>query len=175
MQNSRFVLCDDRHAPAILAIFNEAIVTSTALYDYVPRELPAVLEWFQAKRKGNYPVIGVESLDGTLMGFASYGPFRNFPAYKYTVEHSVYIEKSFRRQGLARKLMIELIESAKRQGYHMMIGVIDSSNQASIALHQKLGFTPCGRIIHAGFKFNRWLDVDFHQLILPTPEHPTDG
>ena len=131
--------------------------------------------WFESKRKGNYPVIGAEAPDGTLMGFASYGPFRNFPGYKYTVEHSVYVEKSFRRLGIARKLMINLIGLAQEQGYHTLIGVIDSANEASIRLHQELGFNHCARIIHAGFKFNRWLDVDYYQLVLPTPEHPVDG
>jgi L-amino acid N-acyltransferase len=175
VETAKIVSCDERHALAILAILNEAIVTSTALYDYVPRQPSAMEAWFENKKKGNYPVIGAEAEDGSLMGFASYGPFRNFPAYKYSIEHSVYVEKSFRGKGIAKALMLELIESAKKQGYHMMIGGIDSTNEASIRLHQALNFTPCARIRHAGFKFDRWLDLDFYQLLLPTPEHPVDG
>ena len=175
MDDFKFVACDDRHAPAILAILNEAIVNSTALYDYVPRQPGQMASWMQAKRKGNFPVIGAEARDGTLMGFSSYGTFRAYPAYKYTVEHSVYVEKSFRGQGVGRRLLVELIEAAKKQHYHTMIGVIDSANEVSIALHRALGFEACAKIKHAGFKFGRWLDVDFYQLLLPTPERPSDG
>jgi len=91
------------------------------------------------------------------------------------VEHSVYVEKSCQREGLGRRLMLDLIEAAKEQNYHTMIGVIDSANAGSIRLHLELGFVPCGTIREAGFKFGRWLDVDFYQLLLPTPERPCEG
>ena len=86
----------ERHADAILAIFNEAIANSTALYDYKPRTPEMMATWFETKAKGNFPVIGIENDSGELMGFASYGTFRAFPAYKYTVEHSVYVDTRFR-------------------------------------------------------------------------------
>jgi phosphinothricin acetyltransferase len=91
------IACGERHAEAIQAIFNDAIAHSTALYDYAPRPRAAVAAWIEAKRQGNYPILGIETDDGSLAGFASYGPFRPFPAYKYTIEHSVYVERS--RQG----------------------------------------------------------------------------
>lgn len=165
----------DQHAEEILAIFNHAIVTSTALYDYQPRTMDAMRAWFDAKTKGNYPVVGVAADDNRLMGFASYGPFRNYPAYKYSVEHSIYVDSDFRGRGVGRRLLEEIVSSATAQDYHMMVGVIDAENEASIALHRSLGFTHCGSIQHAGFKFGRWLDLVFYQLLLPTPVTPVDG
>jgi phosphinothricin acetyltransferase len=174
------IQCGPQHSEAIRAIFNDAILNSTALYDYTlydykPRT-PVMMEtWFAVKAKGNYPILGFENDQGELMGFASYGPFRAFPAYKYSVEHSVYVDARFRGRGIGRQLLTRIIEAAQAQDYHMMIGAIDAANAVSIALHRSLGFTHCGSIKQAGFKFGRWLDVDFYQLILPTPAQPVDG
>ncbi|QTD46001.1 GNAT family N-acetyltransferase [Ottowia testudinis] len=165
----------DAHAPAILDILNHAIVTSTALYDYQPRPLASMRAWFDAKASGGFPVIGAVDARGTLLGFASYGTWRAFPAYKYSVEHSVYVREDQRGQGLARRLMQALINAARAQGKHVMVGAIDTANAGSIALHEKLGFTPAGTVRQAGFKFGRWLDVAFYQLILDTPAEPLDG
>jgi L-amino acid N-acyltransferase YncA len=164
-----------RHSDAILAIFNEAILNSTALYDYKPRTREMMTAWFEAKAKGNFPVIGIENEAGELMGFASLGTFRAFPAYKYTVEHSVYVDARFRGQKVGKRLLQEIITAAQRHDYHIMVGAIDASNAVSIRLHESLGFTSCGIIRQAGFKFNRWLDLAFYQLILTTPANPRDG
>jgi phosphinothricin acetyltransferase len=170
------VACEfQRHARPILAIYNDAIAHSTALYEYKPRTMDTMAGWFEAKRKGAYPVIGVESEAGEFMGFASYGTFRAWPAYKYTVEHSVYVDARFRGRGLGKMLMKEIMAAAQGQYYHTLVGVIDSSNTVSIRLHEALGFACCGTIRQAGFKFGRWLDVLFYQLILPTPSQPADG
>jgi L-amino acid N-acyltransferase len=165
----------ERHAQPMLDIFNEAIANSTALYDYHPRPLAAMQSWFAVKAAGNLPVIGLESAAGELLGFASYGTFRERPAYKYTVEHSVYIHKNHRGQGLGLRLMRELIALAQQQQVHVLVGGIDASNQASIALHTQLGFVHAGTITQAGFKFGRWLDLAFYQLTLQMPEAPVDG
>ncbi len=165
----------ERHAGAILAIFNHAILTSTALYDYQARTEASMQAWFEAKRKGNYPVVGFEDEDGVLMGFASYGPFRPFPAFKYSVEHSVYVDQRYRGRGLGEALLRAVIERAREQDYHVVVGAIDSSNTVSCALHEKLGFTRAGTIAQAGFKFGRWLDLVFYQLQLDTPARPVDG
>jgi L-amino acid N-acyltransferase YncA len=168
--------CDaQRHSAAILAIFNDAIVNTTALYDYQPRTPESMVTWFEAKTKGRYPVIGVESDEGELMGFASFGPFRAWPAYKYTVEHSVYVDSRFRGQGVGRALLGAVILAAEKQDYHVMVGGIDATNAVSIKLHESLGFKSCGVVRHAGFKFGRWLDLAFYQLILRTPSTPVDG
>lgn len=174
--STTFIRCDaGNHAAAILDILNDAIVTSTALYDYKPRTLDNMTSWFNAKEAGRFPVIGAVNEAGTLMGFASYGTFRAWPAYKYSVEHSVYVHRDHRGKGLAMSLMRELIAVAESQDYHVMIGGIDVTNAASIALHEKLGFTHAGTIREAGFKFGRWLDLAFYQKILRTPAMPVDG
>ncbi|MEQ1731031.1 MAG: N-acetyltransferase family protein [Vicinamibacterales bacterium] len=165
----------ERHARAIVDIFNEAILNSTALYDYMPRPLESMADWFQQKADARYPVIGIENAEGSLLGFASYGQFRVRPAYKYTVEHSVYIHCDHRGRGLGPLLMQRLIEAATAQDYHVMVGGIDASNAASIRLHERLGFSHSGTIQQAGFKFGRWLDLAFYQLILSSPRDPRDG
>ncbi|MDV3349163.1 N-acetyltransferase family protein [Leptolyngbyaceae cyanobacterium CCMR0082] len=172
----RFVLCTyDAHADAILAILNDAIVNSTALYDYKPRTLENMVHWFAAKQNGNFPVIGAVDDNDFLLGFASYGTFRAWPAFKYSVEHSIYVHGDHRGQGIGYALMQQLIAAAVEQQYHVMVGGIDVDNPGSIALHKKLGFTHAGTIKQAGFKFNRWLDLAFYQLLLETPLHPIDG
>lgn len=164
-----------RHAQAILAILNDAILTSTALYDYKARTMDNMTSWFQAKTAGNFPVIGIENEAGDLMGFASYGTFRAYPAYKYSVEHSIYVDKRFRGLGLGETLLRLLIERARQGQMHLLIGAIDAANEGSIALHRKLGFVHSGTITQAGFKFGRWLDVAFYQLTLDAPAEPVDG
>jgi L-amino acid N-acyltransferase YncA len=172
----KLVTCEAaRHSAAILGIFNEAIANSTALYDYKPRAPETMVGWFEAKNMGRYPVIGIEDADGTLAGFGSYGAFRAWPAYKYTVEHSIYIDTRFRGRGHGRTLLEALVAAATRQDYHVMVGGIDASNAASIKLHESLGFTHCGTIAQSGFKFGRWLDLAFYQKILATPASPVDG
>jgi L-amino acid N-acyltransferase len=167
--------CDRRRGPEILGILNEAIEHSTALYDYKPRPLAAMDGWFDVKEKHNYPVIGAVDHSGRLLGFASFGSFRSWPAYKYTVEHSVYVDKECRGKGVGKLLLTAIVDRARQQEYHNMIGGIDADNAVSIALHKRCGFEFCGRVKHAGFKFGRWLDLDFYQRILDTPAHPVEG
>lgn len=172
----RLVTCTfERHAISILEILNEAIVNSTVVYDYKPRPAESMVGWFQAKTAGNFPVIGLESDAGELLGFASYGTFRPWAAFKYSVEHSVYVHHSHRGCGYGPTLLKALIEKARGQGVHLMIGGIDADNRASIELHKRLGFVNAGTIRQAGFKFGRWLDLAFYQLTLDTPLTPVDG
>jgi phosphinothricin acetyltransferase len=172
----RLVACSlAEHGRAILAILNEAILHSTALYDYRPRELASMSGWFEAKRAGGFPVWGAVDDAQTLLGFATYGTFRAWPAYKYAVEHSVYVAAAARGRGVGQALMRRLIQSATEQQLHTLIGGIDAENTRSIAFHEQLGFVHAGTIKQAGFKFGRWLDLAFYQLLLPTPATPTDG
>jgi L-amino acid N-acyltransferase YncA len=163
------------HAAAILEILNDAIVHSTALYDYRPRTPDSMVDWFAAKAAGRFPVIGAIDDAGTLLGFASYGTFRAWPAYKYSVEHSVYVHRDHRGRGVGRLLMEALIAAARAGDLHVMVGGIDTTNRGSIALHEKLGFRHAGTVREAGFKFGRWLDLGFWQLVLETPVRPVDG
>jgi len=171
----RLINCSEEYAPQILEIFNDAILNSTALYDYTPWTMETMRIWFETKRLHNFPVIGIVNSDGKLMGFGSYGQFRIRPAYKYTIENSLYVHRDFRGQGLGKILLAELIERAKLQQFHCIIGVIDAENAVSIALHQSFGFKNIGTFKEVGYKFGKWLDASFMQLTLQTPEIPTEG
>ena len=164
----RLIECDETYSDAILAIFNDAIATSTALYDDEPRTPEVMAAWFEAKRRGGFPVIAAVDEAGELMGFASYGPFRSHAGYRYTVEHSLYVARPHRGRGLGRVLLEAIVERASTEGYRVMIGVIDSENTGSIALHEQFGFRLSGTLQQVGFKFDRWLDVCLYQLVLVT-------
>ena len=159
--------------PAILAIYNDAILHTTAIYDYTPHTLDERTRWFEQLRSAGYPLFVAEEKD-QIAGFADYGSFRNWPAYKYTVEHSIYVHPAFRRQGIARKLMQALIADAEKHEYITMVAGIDSQNEGSIHLHEILGFIRTGTIHKAGYKFGRWLDLVFYQLMLKGPAQPTE-
>lgn len=171
----RFLPCTlQQHGGAILDILNEAIANSTALYEYQARTPESMRTWFAEKAAGGFPVIGAE-LDGVLVGFATYGTFRARAAYKYTVEHSVYVHKDCRGRGIGKALMLELIGAARAQQYHVLVGGIDIANRTSVALHERLGFTYAGTVRQSAYKFGAWLDLGFYQLILDTPANPIDG
>jgi phosphinothricin acetyltransferase len=150
---------------AILDIINYNILNSTALYDYNVRSYEQQKTILEDKINKGFPVI-VAELDGVVAGFGMYSEFRFREAYKYTVEHSVYVNNDFHGKGIGKILLQELIVLAKKQGLHTMIGVIDAENQSSITFHEKFGFTTAGIIKDSGFKFDRWLHSVFMQLIL---------
>ena len=159
--------------PAILAIYNHAIETTTAVFSYAPHTLEMRQEWFADKRAKGYPVL-IAEVDGAVAGFATYGPFRAWPAYRYTIEHSVYVAESARRRGLARRLMDALLARARAQDFHVMIGGIVSENAPSLALHEALGFEKVAHFKQVGYKFGRWLDLTFMQVVLDTPRQPSE-
>jgi L-amino acid N-acyltransferase len=172
----RLVHCSpERHSLAILAILNDAILHSTALYEYRPLPADSMASWFKTKQDGGFPVLGMEDEQGELLGFATYGVFRARPAYKYSVEHSVYVRAERRGQGIGLALMRELIAIATSHDLHVMVGGIDAENASSIAFHRKLGFEHAGTVRQVGYKFGRWLDLAFYQLILRTPASPVEG
>lgn len=168
----RYADCDRAQADAILAILNDAILRTTAIFESEPRPREAMGPWFDAKVAGAYPVIGAFDGDGALLGFGSYGPFRNWPAYRHTVEHSVYVRHDQRGRGVGRGLLRQVIARAEAQSYHALIGGIEAGNTASLALHRALGFAPCGTVREVGHKFGRWLDLTFVQLLLPSGRAP---
>jgi len=160
--------------PALLEIYNEIILNTTAVYQYVPQTLEARKAWYDTKLKEGHPVFVAES-QGRVVGFSSYGPFRAWAAYKYTVENSVYVSADQRGQGIGQLLIPPLIQSAKENNLHAIIASIDASNAASVKLHQSFGFEEVAHFKQVGFKFGRWLDLKFMELLLNTPEHPHDG
>ena len=159
--------------PAILEIYNDVIENSTAIYTYKPNTLAYQTEWFLQKEEDGYPVL-VYELDGEVAGFATYYAFRTWPAYKYSVEHSIHIHPNFRRRGIASKLMPALIEHAEQAGYKTLIAGIDATNEGSIALHEKLGFEYVGTMKKVGYKFNQWLDLAFYQKEFAGPAQPIE-
>jgi L-amino acid N-acyltransferase YncA len=149
----------------ILDIINYNILNSTALYDYKIREFETQKTILEDKINKGFPVIVAES-GGKVVGFGMYSEFRFREAYKFTVEHSVYVSPDEMGKGIGKMIMVRLIELAKSQGLHTMIGVIDSENKSSIAFHEQFGFKTVGIIKESGYKFDRWLDSVFMQLIL---------
>jgi phosphinothricin acetyltransferase len=147
---------------------NDAIVNTTAVWDYEPRPLSAMLEWFAAKERNGLPVLGLFEA-GELIGFGTYGPFRPWQGYKHSAEHSLYVAAAHRGKGGGKQLLRALVEHAQQQGFHTLIAGIASENVVSIGLHERLDFARCGTIREAGYKFGRWLDLTFMQRILEGP------
>jgi phosphinothricin acetyltransferase len=150
---------------AILDIINYNILHSTALYDYKMRTYEQQQTLLEEKISKDFPVI-VAELDGIVVGFGMYGEFRFREAYKFTVEHSVYVHPDFYGKGIGKLLLEELIYLARKQKRHTMIAVIDAENQGSVTFHEKFGFSTVGIIKESGYKFDRWLDSVFMQLII---------
>ena len=168
--------CDPQHhRDAIGDILNEAIAHSTALWDYAPRSGADMAGWFAAHRRRREPVVGAVDGEGRLLGFATYGPFRDRPANKYAVEHSIYVHRDHRGRGIGAQLLVALVAAAQARHFRLMVGAIEAGNEASIRLHEAHGFTHAGTIKDAGFKFGRWMDLAFYQRILPGPAQPVDG
>ena len=115
---------------AILDIYNDAVINTTAVYTYTPHTLDMRRQWFNEHREAGLPVFVLEE-DGVVAGFATYGNFRPWPAYKYSIEHSIYVHKDFRRRHIATRLMEKLLEAANGAGYATMIAGIDADNAAS--------------------------------------------
>jgi L-amino acid N-acyltransferase YncA len=151
--------------PGILKIYNEVIATTTAVYAEKPATLEDREAWFQARQATGYPVLIAEDENG-VAGFATFGDFRAFPCYRYTVDHSVHIRSDCRGQGLGRSLMDALILRAGSMGMHVLIAAIDASNEGSIDFHRRLGFENVATLREVGRKFDRWLDLVFMQRFL---------
>lgn len=151
--------------PQILEIVNHAILHTTSNYLYDVQTLEKQLHWFEEKKSKKFPII-VADHNGTAIGFGTYGTFREKIGYQFTVEHSVYVAPEFIGKGIGKQLLLALIIIAKDEGYHTMIGGIDAANLGSIAFHKKFGFVETGILKEVGFKFGKWLDLQFMQLIL---------
>jgi phosphinothricin acetyltransferase len=161
--------------PAILDIHNDAVLTTTAIFDYAPQSLEARVAWFEAKQAAGWPVvIAADPADGAVLGYGSYGPFRAWPAYKYSVEHSVYVHKDRRGRGIGRQVLAGLLDEAARADYHTMVAGVVADNMASLALHRALGFEDVARFREVGYKFGRWLDLCFLQKMLRGPAAPVE-
>ena len=159
----RPALMDDM--PHLLSINNDSIMNSTSNYCYEPQTLEDQQKWFEDRIAKNFPVIVVE-YGGAIIGFGTYGSFRERIGFRFTVEHSVYLRPGNTGKGIGSLLMTELIQLAKAQGMHNMIACIDGANTGSIRFHERLGFQNVGTIKEVGYKFDRWLDMTLMQLTL---------
>lgn len=152
-------------AAGILPMYNYAVRETTAIFDTMPSDLAGRQAWL-AKRQGEgFPVL-VAEIDGAIVGFASFGEFRAWDGYRFTVEHSIYVDPQRQRTGIGRALLTALIERARASGKHAMMAGIAAENAGSIALHHALGFREVGRLPQVAEKFGRWLDLVFLQLLL---------
>jgi len=157
----------------ILRVYNQAIEKTTAVFEYRPHTLEMRREWFKAKQAASLPVlVAVES--GAVLGFASYGPFRAWPAYKYSVELSVYVDESARGRGIGSDLVRGVLATARERDLHVVMAGITADNAVSLRLHEKLGFVEVAHIREVGYKFGRWLDLKLLQIVLDGPRQPTD-
>jgi phosphinothricin acetyltransferase len=167
-----------RHAdpgdiPAVLAIYNQAVRETTAAWTTVEETLDERLTWFEGRVRDGLPVLVAVGTAGEVLGFASFGPFRPREGYRFTAEHSVYVDPRAQRRGIGALLLQELIGLAGDRGLHLLVGVVDGENAPSIALHRKLGFEVTGRLPEAGTKFGRWLDLVMLTKVLgpmPAPD-----
>ncbi len=158
----------------LLEIYNDIILNTTAVYQYEPHTLQMRKEWFETKQQQGFPVFVAENND-RIVGFSTLGTFRNWQAYKYSVENSVYVATEQRGKGIGKLLLPPIINAAKQMEMHTIIAGIDATNEISLRLHKNFGFEEVAHFKQVGYKFNRWLDLKFLQLILQTPLHPKDG
>ncbi len=159
------VRAGEQHLLGILAIYNHAVVNTTAIWNDLLVDLENRRAWWRGRTDAGFPVL-VAVEDDTVLGYASYGPFRAFDGYRQTVEHSIYVAEAARRRGIASALLSALETEARRAGMHVMLGGIAADNAGSLALHAKHGFAEAGRMPEVGQKFGRWLDLVFMQKIL---------
>ena len=151
--------------PAILAITNEAIANTTAVWNNTPATLEARTAWMRDRQARGFPVL-VATDGGKVLGFASFGDFRPFEGYLHTVEHSIYVAPEAQGRGVGKALLEALVGRARALGKHVIVGGIEAGNTASIALHARAGFVETGRLPEVGQKFGRWLDLVFMQRML---------
>jgi phosphinothricin acetyltransferase len=152
--------------PGILEIYNDAVLNTTATYDYEPRTLEHRTQWFEERQRDNYPVFVAVDDARRVVGWSALNPFHARMGYRFTSENSVYVAADMRGKGIGKLLLAPLIDGAKARGLHAIIAVIDADNEPSIRLHAAFGFEKVGHFKQTGFKFNRWLDVVYMERLV---------
>ncbi|MCW7541579.1 GNAT family N-acetyltransferase [Aquabacterium sp. A7-Y] len=168
----RILAATEVHLPGITTIYNDAVLNTTAIWNDQVVDLENRAAWLAQRRSIGYPVLVAVGPDEKVLGYASFGDFRAFDGYRYTVENSVYVKSDARRGGVAMALMTRLIEEARSLGKHQMVAAIESGNAGSIRLHERLGFEHGGHMSEVGTKFGRWLDLTWMQLRLNERQPP---
>jgi phosphinothricin acetyltransferase len=151
--------------PEIVAIYNEVIATSTAVFSDRPVTVGDRLAWLRSRLASGQPVL-VARESGAVLGFASYGDFRSWPGYASTVEHSVHVAAAARRRGIGRRLVEEILIRARTAGKHAVVAGVDAANEASLRLHEQLGFERVGHMPEIARKFDRWVDLVLMEIRL---------
>jgi len=156
----------------ITDIYNDAVLHTTAIWNDKLVDVANRADWLAERRAKGFPVLVAVGEEGDVLGYASFGEWRAWDGYRNTVEHSVYVHRDCRRAGIGKALLLALIGEAEHLGKHVMVAGIEAGNEASIRLHQRLGFVPAGHLREVGTKFGRWLDLVFLQLTLPRDAEP---
>jgi phosphinothricin acetyltransferase len=146
-------------------IFNEVLRNSNSIYREDEVTLKERYEWFDEKVSHDFPIFGAY-LDGNLIGYAGYGSWRAAQGYRKTVELTIYVDSKYRGSGIGSKLMQTIIDQARVDGYHIMVGAIDSENISSIDFHKRFGFVETARMPEVALKNGQWLNLVFMQLII---------
>ena len=157
--------------PQFVAAYNEVIATSTAVYSYAPVTLEDRTQWWRGRVAAGYPVL-VAADESGVTGFSTFGDFRTWPGYRFTVEHTVHVRTDRRGQGIGKELVQALFPRAAALGKHIMIAGVDAANESSIRFHERLGFERAGLLREVGHKFDRWLDLVFLQRWISPPQAP---
>jgi len=167
MNNDAIIIraANEEDLAGMLNIYNDVILNTTAVYSEKPHTMEMRLEWFRERVNNNFPVFVADN-GGEVAGFSSFGHFRAWPCYRYTVEVSVYVETSQRGKGISKLLLQSLIERAKEMKIHAMLAGISADNEVSIRLHKSFGFVEVAHFKEVGYKFDRWLDLKFLELII---------
>ena len=152
--------------PGILEIYNEAVVNTTASYDYDPRTLEHRIAWFEDHVKHNLPVFVAVNEAGRVVGWSALNRYHDRKGYQFTTENSVYVAAGLRGRGIGKLLTRPLVDAARQRGLHAILAGIDAENEASIRLHASFGFVTVAHFKQVGFKFGRWLDVVYMELLL---------
>ena len=154
--------------PAILAIYNDAVMNNTAIWIETPSDLADRAAWLAARQQGGFPVLVADDGQAAakVLGYGTFGQFRPYEGFRHTVEHSVYVSDQAQGRGIGKLLLAALITEARLRGKRVMVGAIDATNYVSLALHEHMGFEETGRMNGVGEKFGKRLDMVLVQLAL---------
>lgn len=152
--------------PGILDIYNEAVLNTTASYDYEPRTMEHRVAWFETHEQQRLPIFVAADDSAQILGWSSLSRYHDRKGYQFTVENSIYVAAAHRGHGVGRVLLAPLIDSAREIGLHAIIAAIDADNEASVRLHARFGFVEVGHFRQVGFKFGRWLDVIYMERMI---------